>query len=140
MAAVEGGHERAADLGIDLGGLEFGKGPHADGTTHAVDQQVDATMQLDRTRHRGLCAGIGFEVGDPAGSPSVRCLHRNVMDEVGPVHHHDLAAFGGDAHGYALQDALGRAGDDGHLAREASTRERCAHAATATGWLVTNFS
>ena len=134
VAAPQGRHQRAADLGLDLRGLEGGEGPHPDRAADIVDQDVDAAEQAGRLGHRRDRAVVAFEVA-AKGLGAVARLDRDVADEIRPVDQQHPSALRRRAQRDRPADALRRAGDDQDLVREASRED---HAGT--GSLAANFS
>ena len=116
-AAPQRGEERAADFRLDLFRREPIVGLHADRPPDDVDQDVEPAVHVKRRVDRRLGAWPGLEVGgDRQGLAQL-------ADEIGAVDGDHLAALGGEALGDGAADALGRAGDDGDLAREAAAED-----------------
>ena len=141
MAGVQRGHQRAANLRVDLLRLELGEGPHADRTADAVDHDVDTAEGLCGKSHGGVRTLVGLEIGHEArratvGRHLVRDLLCHLGDEVRTIDQHHLTALGGYTLRHAASDALGRAGDQHHLAFKSLCRS---HAVTVVG-LGVNFS
>jgi hypothetical protein len=95
-----------------------------------VDGDIDPAEPPARPCHGLAGAGIGLEVGDHRqcfGAAALGLLP-DLVDPVGAVHQHHLAALRRQAERHGTADPLRGAGDDRHLAGKAS-RIGCHHAA-----------
>ena len=121
-AAPQGGEQRAAHFGLDLGFFVELEGLGPDGAADVVDQHVDTLELAQGLGNHGLGAGEGFEVGLEGCSLALGGLDLldDFIDQVGTVDGQHLAAFGRNLHRDAPADALGGAGHDDDFFLEAS--------------------